>query len=327
MVPLRPEVSPHVRTGMSAAEAERVLMPRRLRALFALAVVTVAMAATLADAHHEGPLGKIARITVPAGTSGAGQTVAPSGTCSTRTSETNQPDTITGPRWQILYFVPVGGCDEELDRRDALGNPSTLERSIGSINAWFAAQGFRQMRIDRLASGAMDIPFVRGLHGPGSYSDLASITNELSQRGFGSTGKRYIVFAALDRGSVCGEAFWPGRYAVTFLNSAAGCATRDFGNGTLAGSGRSEVVTAHEALHTEGVVYLSSTHQCMTARGPSLGHVCTLADLGNLDPEAKDLMFALIVGHRLSEKRLDIGHDDYFDHPLFEGLEASTYFG
>ncbi|MDQ4123981.1 MAG: hypothetical protein M3134_00075, partial [Actinomycetota bacterium] len=47
-----------------------------------------------------------------------------------------------------------------------------------------------------------------------------------------------------------------------------------------------------------------------------IGHVCTVAiPISSLDPERFDVMYPY-AGVPLAEKKLDIGHDDYFRHSL-----------
>lgn len=223
----------------------------------------------------------------------------------------------------LIYFVPSDGRDDALDVNGAIGN------SAKAVSTWFAAQMQMQPRWDRIGTSELyDITFVRG-RGPGSsYADLTTVTNELAARGFDDPAKRYLVYAGLDRGTVCGESTFGGpvlpgpTYAVVYLDSP------DCGARPLGGQGRGDGIAAHEWLHADGVVPPVATHHCPS----SPHHVCTIAlhmvasVTGIADPEAGDIMYPY-VGTKLSMKVLDRDRDDYLDHgiPFAQDLRRSLF--
>jgi hypothetical protein len=263
----------------------------------------------------------IARTLVLAPTGVGGASVAAAGTtaCGTRGSEGNLPDPVTAHQTQVIYFVPAGACDQALDG-------PTLASSMASLNAWLTAQGSKPMRLDRTSTGALDAVFLRGEKQASTYGGVADIASEIGPRGFAASYKRYLIFAAVDLNGTCGEAEYPGSYAAVFLDSDTGCGTRDFGNGTLAGAGKAEVVSGQEAIHNDGIVDLLAPHDCL----PFFAHVCTpgLFLSRSLDPETADVMYPFVTGVKLSQKVLDRGHDDYFKTALpVTDLNDSTFFG
>ncbi len=292
----------------------------------ALACLGTALPATAHGPTH-GVVPKIARsLALNVTGISAAETVTPLATCS-RGSEPDVADTTTLNRTQIIYFVPAGKTDECLDSLQ-------LINSMNSLNAFFVTQTLGALRIDRTSTGAMDIPFVRGQKNQDGYSGVGDIATELKNRGYDKPGKRYIIFAADDEGGICGEAEYPGRYAAFFLDSDSGCGTRSFGNGTLEGAGAAEVVSGQEILHNDGIVDLLAPNGCQVSL-LHYGHVCTpggiLAELGNLDPESRDIMFPYVTGLRLSQKVLDRNRDDYFKVAapwafLITDLNRSPYF-
>lgn len=229
----------------------------------------------------------------------------------------DRPDTNSLAKVHVIYFVPSDRPDESLDTN------ATLSNSIASMNNWFDTQtGNRHVRMDTFVDPngitKLDISFVRG-NLPRSRYTFNSMTAELEAKGFSSppSRKRYMVFAALST-SYCGIAAYPiaddtayAQWAATMLDSPSGCKARAFGNPTIGGS-YSEVITAQELMHNEGVVPLTAPRTC----GPNYGHVCTagvMAQAGNLDPESRDIMFPY-VGRPLSQKSVDLNHDDYYQH-------------
>lgn len=212
----------------------------------------------------------------------------------------------------VVYFVPRDKADQALD------TDGTISDSISSMRSWFFAQMGRAPRMDMASDGDYGITFVSGDHPAASYAKLSDITTELQRKGFNAASKRYLIYAAVNEGSTCGASEYPiepgttGHYAAVYLDSSAGCGARSFGDGSATGAGKSETIAAHEWLHEEAVAPLASPHACAS----SPYHVCTgaLWQVPGLDPEEPDIEFP-VINKPLSQKVLDIGHDDYLDAP------------
>lgn len=220
----------------------------------------------------------------------------------------------------LIYFIPSDGID------DALDVDGTIAASARALRTWFAEQMQLVPRMDRIGTSEVyDITFVRGRSPGSSYVDLRTLTTELAGRGFDDPAKRYLVYAALDRGSTCGESTFGGpvlpgpTYAAVYLDSPD-CNARSLGN--LA---RGDALAAHEWLHAEGITPPTALHHCAT----SPHHVCTgamhllPAMLGIIDPERSDIMYPY-VDARLSAKVLDRDRDDYLDHGIPGGQDLRT---
>lgn len=224
----------------------------------------------------------------------------------------DQPDAVAGSQTHAIYFVPADRRDERLD-----GAGGLISRSLSGMQSWFRASMGRAPRIDRTRSGRYDITFVRG-RGQAKGYGFDSIVAEVRARGFDVASKRYVIFAAVSRGAVCGESQYPlgaapsvGRFVAVWLDSAVQCRSRDHGKGTASTSGYTETILTHEWLHAEGVVPTLAPRHCSGAAY----HTCTggLWLFPAMDPEANDVMFPF-AGAPLREKILDRGRDDYLDH-------------
>lgn len=258
---------------------------------------------------------------------------APDAPLGQRATGTDQPDAEpTLNQTHAVYFVPRDRPDESLD------DNGTLSRSITGTREWFAREtsrnglGARRPRMDRLAGGGWDITFVRGDQDAAAYTALSVISSELTAKGLNDPNKRYLIYAALSRGGICGEGFYPlpgfptsGRFSAVYLDSDASCGARDFGGGTAATAGKAEAIAAHEWLHNEGVASPLSPHHCPGSNY----HVCTVVLYllpGDMDTESPDVLFPYINA-RLSAKVLDRDLDDYLDHswPHLANLRASPW--
>ena len=243
-----------------------------------------------------------------------------------RSSEADAPDPTSLQQTHAVYFVPKDRLDSNLD------NDGTIANSLRAVRAWFVRETGSlavRPRVDTY-NGAFDISFLRGAADAATYTSLDTIVAELRTHGYAETNKRYLIYAEVDRGDVCGEAYYPippvldqGQYSVIYLSSSS-CAARDYGDGTVAGSGRTDAIATHEWLHNEGLAPVGAPHYCPT----SPYHVCTgalwLAE--GVDPEQVDALFPLITG-TLQDTVLDRGHDDYLDHgwPWLPNLRASPW--
>lgn len=212
----------------------------------------------------------------------------------------------------VVYFVPRDKTDQGLD------TDGTIADSLSSMRAWFVAQMGHAPRMDRTSTGGFDVTFVSGDKAADSYDSLTDISTELSGKGFNSASKRYLIFAAIGQGSMCGASEYPvqpgtsGHYAAIYLDSNRSCGARNFGNGSAAGANKAETITAHEWLHQEGIAPLVSPHSCAS----SVYHVCTgvLWEMPGLDPEETDIEFP-VINMPLAQKVLDRDRDDYLDAP------------
>jgi hypothetical protein len=85
------------------------------------------------------------------------------------------------------------------------------------------------------------------------------------------------------------------------------------------------MIAQQEIMHTDGIVPIGAPHGCFPNGIPA--HVCTapLVEAPELDPERFDVMFPVAIVP-LSEKKVDIGRDDYFETPgPGAGLEDSPF--
>lgn len=250
----------------------------------------------------------------------------------------DRPDLTPDPTVHVIYLLPAGEPDEQLD---TLG---ILEDSLRAQNVWMRDQTGRQWRLDTFefsafdsALGAertveaVDVTFVRSELPASELNGGFAIADELARLGFDDEGKRYLSYVASDGRGACGDAIAPvllapestgdGKYAQVYLDSPEGCGTRAFATDPTDPS-FSEAVAQHELVHNDGMVRVGAPHHCLA----SVMHICTgVLALGlELDPEYRDLMFPY-VGPPLPEKVLDRGRDDYFGDLPYRGLEASPY--
>lgn len=305
--------------------------------LSALIAASLALVPGASGAHH-GHI-SIARMlsgAVPSqaqaiGSAGSGGSSGSSSADYAPRATSDRADVRKGKQTHLIYFVPRDRPDQRLDTKGTIG------RSFDSIRAWFRAQSGRQPRADLVRAKSYgrtrnvhDVTFVRGSEDAAAYVSLGDLSQELKQKGFSKSSKRYLVYAALtftlvSEGDVCGEGFWPvdepggaqgSNYAALYLDADPGCGSRDFGTGTASGAGRAEVVALQEWIHTEGLVNPGAQRALTcTIDFPLPAHVCTGAlGLFGLDPEQVDVMFPFATNLRLSQKVLDRHRDDYFDH-------------
>jgi hypothetical protein len=272
------------------------------------------------------------------------QQKAGAGTTSSRTKRTtstsgsrataDRADIVTGSKLHLLYFVPAGANDASLDTN------GVLDQAMGAMSKWLDGQtGGRHLRLDTYRASStsaprVDVTFVQGRRSAAGYAEggtIDSVTAELEDRGWTADPekKRYLVYyeGASETAGVCGEAYYPlagvAQWSMVYLRSIAGCGARDFGT-VAAGPGMSEAIALQELVHNEGIVSALALHHCAVASF----HICTAqvgALLGELDPEAVDVMFPYVT-FPLREKRLDPGRDDYYGHPFLHTDLADSPF-
>ena len=254
----------------------------------------------------------------------------------------DRPDTSSLSKLHVMYFVPSDGIDQQLDLN------GVLEDAVASMNTWTAANAdghkFRLDTFNYKNTPVLDITFVRGLRTTADYATDANgaftaITDELEQRGWTADPgqKRYLVYYAgpAEDDGICGTAYYSlntvstvyAQWSVVFLDAASGCGCRDFGT-PATGPGMSEAVALQEMVHNEGIVNSLAPHQCWAFRG----HICTAAAgaattvVGDYDPESVDVMFPFVT-FPLRDKRIDPGHDDYYNHPFpYYNLATTPFF-
>ena len=225
-----------------------------------------------------------------------------------------------------MHVVYLTTTDQPAPALDRLG---MLEDSVRAQDAWMReASGLRwrldvfefRVRGQRRPVRAVDVTFVQAGVPSEQLTTLADIRGVLEAKGLDQPGKRYLVYAAVDAGPVCGEGEYPlssdpavvGAYSAVYLFSDAGCGSLD-----LAADRRSpswaETIAQQELMHNDGAVPMTAPHDC---KPTATAHVCTpgLVATG-LDPETRDVMFPFASGP-LSDKQLDLGRDDYFRHGL-----------
>ena len=241
----------------------------------------------------------------------------------------DRPDVRGGRLVHVIYLVPSDGPDEALD------TDGTLQCSMQAQQRWMKEQSEMSWRLDtyfatkkvgrkKVRTELVDITFVKSGQPSAKLGGAAGVSGELRLRGF-EGDKRYLTFAAsgID-GGPCGDAYWPydsqdpnedGQYAQVYMFSSDGCHAHEFG---LPGApSYPEMIAQQEIMHNDGMTPLGAPHGCGPLGLPA--HVCTgplvfTAGFG-LDPEEQDILFPYIT-EPLPAKTVDIGHDDYFEHPF-----------
>ena len=218
--------------------------------------------------------------------------------CGTGEPTTDQPDAVSAYEWHVLYALPDGSPD----RFAAFASHFTGDAAAAS--AWWVGQdSTRRPRYDLIDApscgnefGRLDISLV---HVPAGITDYDGIVNAIRAAGFQSPDKGYLVYFdgtphAGDEYGLCGlgandnVAF---AYSIVFLQTCGQESSDDF----------RAMVATHEMAHGMGAVPDEAPHVCDN------GHVCD---------SPNDLMKAVAdPGDSLATAVLDVGHDDYYDHP------------
>lgn len=305
-----------------------------------LAACIVASPATARDAAP--PTAIVSTLPLPgAAAAPASRVNAASSDCLPLPRETaDRPDFDSGRQVHLIYLVPGDATDEQLD---VVG---TLECSFRAQQQWLAQQTdglewrLDTFLIDVVVDGqtrtvaAPDITFVESPQPAANLESGGSVRRELEARGFDDPDKRYLTYVESGSGGgACGDALYPlphvgerwgGQYAQVYLNASEGCGSDDFG--VPGAPSHTESIAQQELMHNDGMTPPGAPHGCLLGSPPGIGHVCTVAmPISSLDPERFDVMYPF-AGVPLSEKRLDIGHDDYFRHTLpIEDFENTPF--
>jgi hypothetical protein len=245
----------------------------------------------------------------------AGAFAAPAGAALPR-STVDRLDEARGPQLHFVYAVPADGQDRRLDETGA------LEGSVGSFQAWLAAEtGGSNLRLDTY-QGSLDVSFFRlaatdaAVAARGAFVREA-VEAELRAAGFDRPDRLYAVYYDGSSTYACGGAFWPpqlnGNAVVMYLRGRpAGSVCES--NGFAAASSPPtywEYAMLHDILHGLGMVPTCAPHHHLA------GHV---SDFSN------DLMWAGNQPWRFPT-HLDLGRDDYYGHGRTEcpDLARSPY--
>jgi hypothetical protein len=232
----------------------------------------------------------------------AGAFVAPADAALPR-STVDRLDEARGPQIHVVYAVPADGEDRRLDET------GTLEGSVGSFQAWLAAEtGGANLRFDTYQR-SLDVSFFRLTATDATVASRGAfvreaVEQELRAAGFDRPDRIYAVYYDGSSTYACGGAFWPpqlnGNAIVMYLRgrpSGAMCESNGFATATLPPT-YWEYAMLHDILHGLGMVPTCAPHHHLA------GHVSDFAN---------DLMWA---GNQpwVFPAKLDIGRDDYFGH-------------
>lgn len=321
----------------------------RIRIIFAgTCVIAASLSGSPAPAHPgapDGPTGTIVR-TLPLNLAAA-QPAAPTpaetsaaGCRSLPRATEDRPDFESGEQVHVIYLVPRDATDDHLD------TDGTLECSLRAQNEWLARESnglewrFDTFLMETTTDGRRqtiavpDITFVSSPQPASNLDDAGGVSAELRARGFDDPDKRYLTYVESGGGGgTCGDAYypfpkidspWSGQYAQVYIDAHTGCGTDQFG---VPGAGSlSDSVAQQELMHNDGMTPIGAPHSCLNGSPPGFAHVCTVAiPIMSLDPERFDIMYPF-AGVPLSQKKLDIGHDDYYRHSLpYLDIEDSPF--
>ncbi len=219
-------------------------------------------------------------------------------------STVDRLDEARGPQIHVVYAVPADGADRRLDETGA------LEGSVGSFQAWLAAEtGGPNLRLDTY-QGSLDVSFFRlaatdaAVAARGAFVREA-VEAELRAAGFNRPDRLYAVYYDGSSTYACGGAFWPpqlnGNAVVMYLRGRPPGSVPCESNGFAAASSPPtywEYAMLHDILHGLGIVPTCAPHHHLA------GHV---SDFSN------DLMWAGSQPWRFPA-HLDLGRDDYYGH-------------
>ena len=214
---------------------------------------------------------------------------------------TDRPDDAAGPQVHVVYAIPHGGADRQLDLNGVLAG------SVDSWNTWLRGQtGGFGLRLDP-SGGELAVSFFET---PLTDDEMAAkgafvrdeLERELRAAGLLAPGKIYAVYYDGKSTWSCGGGAWPpalpGVVAAMYLHGLFGASNACEQN-SCAGRGEApryfEFGMLHELMHTLGFVPTCAPHH-------------TLA--GHTSDSPRDLMWA---GDQTWQPAvLDVGNDDYY---------------
>lgn len=246
-------------------------------------------------------------------------------------SEVDRPDIVEGPSVHVVYLVAADSPDQLLDVK------GTLHCTIEAQNQWLREQSGLKWNFDvflhpphakgrTTSTHVVDVTFARSSLPAAELGGAMEVRDELIRLGFADPEKRYLTYVMGGYTTFCGDAIYPvsaqsgdrrdGIYAQVYLSSTNACNAQWFG--TPGNASWSDAIAQQELLHTEGLTPIGAPRSCPMVL--PFGHICTAAlfyteEILELDPERVDLMYPY-MSLPLSQKVLDRGRDDYFDHHL-----------
>ena len=240
----------------------------------------------------------------------------PDAWCGTDATSADRPDTVAGNQVHVVYARPRN----EPDRFGEMA--SAIARDLAGVDAWWQGQDpTRAPRFDLAAFPGCDSEFgaldVSNVVLDGDSSEFAvddpvfgsRVGESLAHAGLDDPTKKYFVYYdGPGSQGICGVSgtspFTGGAFTASyvFIRAIPGCTA---GGGIGTGNAWPARTAAHELVHTLNASFTpdGAPHGC-----EDHGHVCdSVADVistGTAHPSAF-----------LSDAVLDVGHDDYYDHP------------
>jgi hypothetical protein len=257
----------------------------------------------------------LAYVTFSTGTP-AGAAPLPDSWCGNDTPAADRPDAVAGNQFHVVYARPSDSPDRFADAANA------IVRDLAGVDEWWRGQdATRAPRFDFASFtgcpsefGALDVSNVVLAGDSSQYrvDDLgfgAAVGDALVRAGLDDPTKKYLVYYdGPGSNDICGVSgtspFTGGSHTAAYVlvRAIPGCTS---GGGFGTGNGWPARTAAHELVHAlnasltpEGAPHACEDH----------GHVCdSVADVistGTAHPSAF-----------LSDAVLDVGNDDYYDHP------------
>jgi hypothetical protein len=240
----------------------------------------------------------------------------PDAWCGTDAASADRPDTVAGNQVHVVYTRPRDQPDRFAEIVRAIA------RDLAGVDAWWQGQDpTRAPRFDLAAFPGCDSEF-GALDVSNVVLDEDSAQFDVDDAGFGPAVGDWLVRSGLDdptkkylvyhdgpgSDEICGVSstspFTGGARTASYvlIRAIPGCTA---GGGIGAGNAWPARTAAHELVHAfnDALVPGGSPHRCEDS-----GHVCDdpadVISTGTAHPSAF-----------LSDTVLDVGHDDYYDHP------------
>lgn len=158
-------------------------------------------------------------------------------------------DQVPGNSLHIIYAVPSGAKDRQLDTRGILGS------SVIAMSDHLRSQTSKSLKIDTFNT-VPDVSFMTLSRDAAYYSDkdVLRIMNEVKFR-FNQKNKKYLVFIeARGPNRACGFSKIPSKYPIVYLAEKANalCASHHFWNGVGSVKVRPDLFMLHELFHALG---------------------------------------------------------------------------